>query len=192
MTDQTTAIELQQTSAAFQSGLAAFADTQITTDKQQTAANAALVYVKQRLKFLDGKLKEFTKPHREAEKAVRDWFRPSLALGEQLETLLKRRMAEYQRFQSEAKAKALEVAAAAYSAGQIEQGRAALAKAPEVAQVRGTSFRAVWKFEVIDPAAVPSQYCSPDPDKLKAALALGAREIPGVKIYEDTVVTTRT
>lgn len=37
-------------------------------------------------------------------------------------------------------------------------------------------------FEVTDASLVPAAFCSPDPEKIKAAIAAGVREIPGVHI----------
>ena len=49
----------------------------------------------------------------------------------------------------------------------------------------------VWKFEILDPTAIPMAYCSIDEKKIRAAVAEGAREIPGVKIYEDVQISMR-
>lgn len=43
----------------------------------------------------------------------------------------------------------------------------------------------VWRHEVTDAAQVPRQYLMVDDAAVKAAIAGGAREIPGVRIYED-------
>lgn len=45
-----------------------------------------------------------------------------------------------------------------------------------------------WKYEVIDPLKVPSQYCSPDPTKIQTAVRSGTRDIPGVRIYQDETI----
>jgi hypothetical protein len=42
-----------------------------------------------------------------------------------------------------------------------------------------------WKFEITDHAAVPREYCIPDNQKIRDAIKMGAREIPGCRIYED-------
>lgn len=49
----------------------------------------------------------------------------------------------------------------------------------------------VFKFEVLDPALVPIQFCSVDEKKIRAAVSSGAREIPGVRIYEDIQISIR-
>lgn len=41
-----------------------------------------------------------------------------------------------------------------------------------------------WTFEVVDAKKVPDEYKIPDEKKLRQAVAMGLRDIPGVKIYE--------
>ena len=52
-----------------------------------------------------------------------------------------------------------------------------------------TTTRKVWKFEIIDDAKVPADYRSADIAKIKVAVSNGVREIDGVRIYEDAVVS---
>jgi hypothetical protein len=49
-----------------------------------------------------------------------------------------------------------------------------------------TTFTKVWTFELTDPAAVPREYCQPVEKLIREAVTKGLREIPGVKIYEET------
>ncbi len=53
----------------------------------------------------------------------------------------------------------------------------------------GSSFR--WIFEVEDASKVPADYMIPDEKKIKAAVDGGIRAIPGVRIYEDEVISVR-
>ena len=43
-----------------------------------------------------------------------------------------------------------------------------------------------WTFKVVDPDKVPREYLKVDETAIRAAVRLGAREIPGVDIYEAT------
>lgn len=54
-----------------------------------------------------------------------------------------------------------------------------------------TTFRKVWDFEIIQQGSVPREYCSPDATLLRNAIKNGIREIPGVKIFEKTIVGSR-
>lgn len=49
----------------------------------------------------------------------------------------------------------------------------------------------VWRHEVVDPAAVPRQFLMVNEAAIKAAVAGGMREIPGVRIFEDVRTVVR-
>lgn len=55
---------------------------------------------------------------------------------------------------------------------RTETGTTAFAKRP-------------WKFEIEDHEKVPREYCMPDNQKIRDAVKMGVREIPGVRIFED-------
>ena len=52
--------------------------------------------------------------------------------------------------------------------------------------------RKVWTFAVVDEAQVPREYLSLDRQKVLGAIRAGVREIPGLRIYEETQVSIRT
>jgi hypothetical protein len=70
-------------------------------------------------------------------------------------------------------------------------------RAAEAARVVGSGGRVtataqtVWKAEVTDPAAVPRQFLMVNEAAIKAAVAGGMREIPGVRIFEDVRTVVR-
>lgn len=72
---------------------------------------------------------------------------------------------------------------------QINAETDASKKAVEEMRVKGS--RVVWKFEVTDPAAVPREFLCVDEKLIRAAVNGGARDIPGVRIYDDVQVTVR-
>lgn len=72
---------------------------------------------------------------------------------------------------------------------QINEDAAAAAKAVDAGRVKGS--RSVWKFEVTDSSKVPRELCVVDEKAIRAAVNGGAREIPGVRIYEDVQITVR-
>lgn len=47
-----------------------------------------------------------------------------------------------------------------------------------------TKIRSNWTYEISNPDEVPSQYCSPDHNKIMAAIRAGSREIKGLRIYD--------
>lgn len=63
---------------------------------------------------------------------------------------------------------------------------------PEIAAVakpKGVQLR--WTFEVVDRNQVPNGYWIINEGAIKADIAQGVREIPGVRIYEETITTFR-
>lgn len=70
-------------------------------------------------------------------------------------------------------------------------------KAAEAARVVSSSGRVTatastyWRHEVVDLAAVPREYLCLNEAKVKAAIAGGAREIPGLRIVEDIRTSVR-
>lgn len=62
-----------------------------------------------------------------------------------------------------------------------------------VATEYGTTYEVkTWKHEVIDEKLIPRTYLMVDDQAIKTAIRGGIREIPGVRIYEDTQIRTRT
>lgn len=49
-----------------------------------------------------------------------------------------------------------------------------------------------WKGEIVDPALVPAQYCTPDQRLIDQAVKEGVRNIPGVNIFEESIRKYRT
>lgn len=85
--------------------------------------------------------------------------------------------------------------AEAESAGQALMQARSEEVAPAPGKIRSnqgtTASRFVWRFKVVDPAAVPREFLAVNEQAIRAAVAAGAREIPGVLIYEDEILATR-
>jgi len=43
----------------------------------------------------------------------------------------------------------------------------------------------VWKFEIVNDAEVPREYCVPDIQKIRALVKAGLKNIPGIRIYQE-------
>jgi len=107
----------------------------------------------------------------------------------------------YQRAKLEAERKAqAEAEEAARKEAALFDEPAPVAAAPVVVRevARVTSFSGVkasaslkWVHQITDAAAVPRQYLMVNEVAIKAAIAGGIREIPGVRIYEDVRTAIR-
>ncbi|GAB3953242.1 hypothetical protein GCM10028805_36530 [Spirosoma harenae] len=63
---------------------------------------------------------------------------------------------------------------------------------PEIARLalpKGVQMK--WTFEIVDPNQVPNGYWVIDETAIKADIASGVRQIPGVRIYEEATTTFR-
>lgn len=162
-----------------------------------TQVNQWLVEGKTRAKEIKALEDSVNKPLNEALKANRAIYKPVLDLYAALEQTLKAKVAEGHAFIAAEQARQLKEAAKAYQSAPSEQARAeattALMSVPEAPEHQGTSIRKTWKYEVLDIKALPDQYVTRVENSLaiRAAIASGARDIPGLRIYEDQIVSVR-
>lgn len=162
------------------------------TQANMDLVGAILVDVKTKYKELDARLKSITAPMRAAEKSVRDLFRPALNALAEAEAVLKKGIADAQRAQWAQNQEMQQKAQAALAVGDARGAALAVHALEAVVSPAGVNVREVVAFRVIDPALVPRELCSPDDAKIKAAVAAGYREIPGVLIGLESVVSVRT
>jgi invasion protein IalB len=65
--------------------------------------------------------------------------------------------------------------------------------AKQVPKVEGVSTRSVWRFRIVNEAAVPREYMTVDEKKIGGVVrSLGNKaNIPGVEVYEETIVAAK-
>lgn len=61
----------------------------------------------------------------------------------------------------------------------------------DIAANKVDGVRRTWKFEVEEPGKVPVEFLSVDEKKIKAAVAYGVRDIPGVRIFQEASIAVR-
>ncbi len=167
----------------------------ITNDAEKVYAAGLVVRIKRAHKQIDAVRDEFLTPLKEARAWVDAQFDPLRIQMKNAEDILKEMIGSYAQRQlveqRRLAAKAAEMAPKAVTREAFVQAMETVKQAAPV-KVEGVSTRPVWKFEVTDAALVPREFCSPDVTKLRAAVGDGAREIPGVRIFEEQVVVVRT
>jgi hypothetical protein len=82
-------------------------------------------------------------------------------------------------------------AAAAESRRQDEIARAHAQNVTNIDSMKVAGAKKVWKHSVVDPNLVPREYLVVDETKIRAAIRDGAREIPGVTIFQETQIAVR-
>ena|SRR3990167_1230712 len=163
--------------------------------------------VKRRSKAVDAKRKEYVAPLKEVIDNVNADFKTILEPLERAEVIVKKGMTVFRdaedfrtkealRIEAENKARqAVWVASNDMSTENLEKAteaswdlKDAKALAPKTVDTLSgqARFRRSWKFEITDPDLVPEGFRSPDPTKIKQSVGFGARNIPGVRIYEET------
>lgn len=196
---------------------------EISNESGYSLAVEATANIKAKAKELEESRKALTKPLDDAKKTVMDLYRePSEQLA-RAERIIKSAILAFQqkvqrereaaRLKAEAEARAeaerqaqalAKEAEEALNAGHTVQALEKIEKAenvyvipaplPELPKLHGATVRANWKHRVIDPNAVPRQFCTPD-DKLLAALAKSQKDkasVPGVEFYNDANVAIPT
>jgi len=167
----------------------------LVDDAQNAEASEFVKKVKAVFKIIDDERTEITAPLREAEKWVNAQFKPVLARLSETEATLKKMIGAFA-MKKQAEQRALAAAAAELAAKSVTREAfveaLAMTQAAAPQAVEGVSVRKVWKFEILDERLVPRELCSVDLGKVRQAVAAGARDIPGVRVYEDQVVAVRT
>lgn len=190
----------------------------ITTPEMYRAASDELRSIKAKYKEIDEHRKSLKRPIDEAAKRIQAFFAGPLEFLSRAESIIKRKMIEYDREQErirleeqrkadeaarrerarlEAQARKAEASGKVEKAAELEQ-RAAMVTPPVLSRptpkVEGIAKRTVWRFRIVDPSKVPEQYKTIDERKIAGVVkALGAdANIPGVEVYADNVIAART
>jgi len=151
-----------------------------------------------------------TKPLDESKKRIMALFSPFIDQFEKATKIIKDKVRDYY-FEQEEKARKAEKERLLAEAKQEEEIKKAQeedrepvveeipvipeVKVPEktVKGVAGGSMtvKKIWKFTIVDEKLIPNEYRIVSEQLINEAIRNGAREISGVKIYEDKVVSVR-
>jgi hypothetical protein len=167
----------------------------INTAEEYHQAAAGLVELKGRWKVVEDKRTSLVKPLNDVVKSINAMFKPVLDSWDTTMATVKRAMQDYQVREAEAQRKALEAAAALAQQGQTGQEFTALVAQGSAmpAKAQGISTRVMWRWRVVDAAAVPREYLSIDPAKVDAVVKAqqdGAK-IPGIEVYREEIMAVR-
>lgn len=150
----------------------------IQTDEQYEMIGDRLTDVARRLKAIEEFRKSIVGPFVDAQRNANAKFKIATAPLEELERILRDARL---RFARERDAKRL---------AAMQTAEVVPAPPPPA---RNISTRTERRFEIVDPDAVPHQFCSPDPEKIKAHMRDGGLQaIKGVRFYDHVVEVVRT
>lgn len=167
----------------------------ITTSEEYLQAGQGLVELKGRWKVVEEKRTSLVKPLNDVVKSINAMFKPVLDQWDTTMDVVKRAMHDYQVREAEAQRKALEEAARLAQQGQTGQEFTALVAQGSAIPVKaqGVSTRVMWRWRVVDAAAVPREYLCVDAAKVEALVKEhkeGAK-IPGIEVYREEIMAVR-
>jgi hypothetical protein len=142
-------------------------------------------------KLLDSKRVEAVKPALEEQRRINGVFKPVI---EKLEAMSKgfiNQVAEFVRIEEkeeqEFRALQAKVEAEALLANKPIEKQEIVVTAPTVK----LSETKVWVYDIVDDKEIPRAFLQPNEKAILEAIRAGKRQIPGVKIYEKTIVGRR-
>lgn len=153
----------------------------LTNQAGLDAAGALLQATKGKAKSLEVQRTSVTKPLLDAKRGIDSWFKPARDALNSVELALKGAISAYVEQQ-----RAAQVAA-------LQAGEHATALATEQPTMpAGVSTRTVWRFEIVDPEAVPREFLVIDGAKIAQHVTAhkGNTSIPGIRVYADTDVSS--
>lgn len=166
---------------------------EISDDEDMEIAVGLLGGIATAKKRAEKQRKFFTEPLNQQVKKINELFHSFADPLLKAEGIIKRKVAAYQvgkeKKAQEEMAKAL---TEAQEGGEVVP--VVLSGQPQktVRADRGSAtIKKVWTFQVENPALVPEQYKVVDDRKIRAAVASGIREIPGVRIFLSSQVAVR-
>ena len=193
----------------------------VTCPAEAQQAGAVLVEIATRRKVVEEWFAPLVEAAHKAHKALTQRRSTVLAQFVGPESIIKDKLGQFRQLEERARRAAEQQAAVAAQeaarAAQMAQAEAAMdsgdltrceaildAPAPPVlvapvavpapTVIAGTSFVETWTFEVTDLSALPREYMVPDTKKIGAVVRAlkGECRIPGVRVWADTSVRTRT
>ncbi len=166
----------------------------ILTQEDLDLANDTTKDVKRKFKDTEERRTSITKPINEGLRRVNAVFKPLLDQYSQSESLLKQKVAAGLKYLQAEQTRKLQEVAVLSQAGDMVGAKAMLLSTPDAALPSGTSIREILKYKVVDISKVPDEYLLlvVNDAAVQVALASGAKEIPGIEIYTEDSVTTRT
>lgn len=177
----------------------------IEDDADVVIASHSLQQIAGHRKELETQRQFFVGPLNEQVKRINDMWKSITAPLERADAEIRGKMIDYRKRQAEAAAaEKRRLDAEAAKAQQRENKRAAKAHvqpvqvvapvpvvAPPPTTVGAVTARKVWKWRLVDRTKLPEKYLVVDGEALGRDVRGGAREIPGVEIYEEETLAVR-
>lgn len=191
--EQQALVERQQ-ATEIQQNVAQFS---IATQEDLDFGAELLKEIKREKNKLEDQRSEATKPLRKVLEVIYGWFRPSIDDLNRAESMLKKKIVDYQRLQLQRQQEALRAAGQASMRGDAHTAAAALrqASAAAIQKPESISFRQKWTYRVVDASLIPREYLMlvVNHDAIQAQVDLHKEKtsIPGIEVFAETSVASR-
>ena len=172
-------------------------DMPIESQDDLDLAAEALAKAKGEFKRLEAKKQLVTGPLNKSLVEVRSWFKPTQDFYAAVESILKKKIADYHTVCARLNQLAVEQAAAAHASNNSAGISEALSTIQVPEKVQGLGLRQTWDFEVVDIALVPHEYLFVNETAVRAAMKQNASKdgvpepISGIRFLEKTIVSSR-
>lgn len=191
--------EMRLEKEAANSFLAELRDFSIQTQDELEFVAEVLAETKGRIKALETRRAEITKPISAALKSVRDLFAPPINALKSGESRLKELIADAKNREAKENAAAIEAAAEALDDGNNTAALQATEQVRHTSNVQTLQTREVWAFEITDADAVDRLLCSPDEKKIRQLIRDCAEsgtdpaelQLSGLRFFKKTVVASK-
>ena len=175
-----------------------FQDVQITSKEEYTGAADTLKQIQNKIKKLEEKRLEYTRPLDESKKKITADFKSVIEPLEQFVNEVKKKMlvwakAEQARLDQEQKkieAEALEKAKVEHKS-EVQVPIVNNTVKTQRGESTTTSIKKVWKWKIVDQNKVPRDYLCVDSPAIVQAIRSGVRFIEGLEIYQEEDLSIR-
>jgi hypothetical protein len=176
---------------------------EITDDDGMAKATKFLSIIKSQYKQTDAMRQAFVRPLNEHVSNINAFFKEITRPLNEAEVFIKNKVLHYRKEQEKIRLKEEQRLEAIRRKEQERLNRAAeknkveapVLKAPAMPvakkSVGKSTFKKVWAFRVVNPQKVPRDYLVIDEWSIRQAIRSGVREIEGVEIFQDEIMTSR-
>lgn len=166
--------------------LTAATDLQITNQEELNAADEVLKKIKTVGKLIKEQKEAITKPLNESLRNIRDLFKPIEQSHDEAESLVKRKILDYNDAEEAKRKKEADKIAAKVESGRMRPDTAltkmaAITEAPKTAH----TVRIVRKYRITNELLIPRQYLTVDLTAIRKAVITDGIVVPGVEVYEE-------
>lgn len=153
-----------------------------TPDDEQALADV-LIALKDKMRVIEEERTALTRPLLDAKREVDDYYRPTLKALEEIESILKHKLALADTRREEENRKLRFAAKQAAAMGHKTEAHQLLRAVQDDGAPEGIHYRYAWEYEIIDLEQVPREWLTVDPAKMKSHLKSYARSqaVPDVE-----------